>query len=111
MGDAARHARISLLLALPDSVQPLKLPVSNPPLVMSWAAPLRLPVPMAAPPSWKVTVPVGAPLELVIVEVKVTLWPRDDGLAVLVTVAVALACDRLVEGCRTCWRRNWRCQS
>lgn len=50
-------------------------------LVLNVAMPLpsSVPLPMGIPPSWKVTVPVGVPLAVVTVAVKVTGCPESDG--------------------------------
>jgi hypothetical protein len=51
----------------------------------------RVAVPIEVVPFMKVTVPVGAPLGLVIVPVKVTDWPVLEGFSEDATVAVVLA--------------------
>src|SRR5262249_57923936 len=51
--------------------------------------PLSVPVPMGEPPSRKVTVPVGVPVPGATgatVALKVTRWPKTEGLAEEVTV-------------------------
>ncbi len=55
--------------------------------------PLKVPVPMLVAPSLKVTVPVGAPTAgetTLMVAVKVTVWPKTEGLLELATVVVVL---------------------
>jgi hypothetical protein len=53
--------------------------------------PDNVPVPMADPPSRKVTVPVGAPPVVDTVAVNVTGWPTVEGLCEEVTVVVESA--------------------
>jgi hypothetical protein len=50
--------------------------------------PLNVPDPILVVPSKNVTVPVGVPEAVVTVAVKVTLWPKVDGLFDDVTVVV-----------------------
>jgi hypothetical protein len=57
---------------------------------VAWV-PDNVPVPMAVPPSRKVTVPVGVPPVDVTVAVNVTDWPITDGFGEEVTVVVVSA--------------------
>ena len=63
-------------------------------VAVSGVLPLRLPVPMALPPSLNVTTPVGVPTPApaaFTVAVNVTLCPNTDALGDDVTVVVVLA--------------------
>ena len=48
-------------------------------LKLVWPAPFSTPMPMLVPPSLNVTVPLGVPLPLVTVAVKVTAWASPEG--------------------------------
>ena len=69
-------------------------------LVVMLATPvgLRGPLPREEAPSEKLTVPVGVPLAVVTVAVKVTVWPETEGLAEDARVVV-------VTALLTCWVR------
>jgi hypothetical protein len=59
--------------------------------IVSVATPLETAaVPIATPPSLKVTLPVGVPGEPLTVAVNVTAWPKLLGLAEDVTVVVVV---------------------
>ena len=66
-----------------------------------------MPVPSVVAPSLKVTVPRrrAAPGGLAVtVAVKVTDWPKTDGLTEVVSaVVVARLVDHLADGAATCW--------
>ena len=61
------------------------LPIASPDVVnVAIPEPFKVPVPRVVEPSRNVTVPVGTPdpgASEVIVAVKVTDWPKTDGLA------------------------------
>ncbi len=53
--------------------------------------PINVPDPILVAPSKNVTVPVGVPEVVVMVAVKVTLWPNVEGFKDEVTVVVVVA--------------------
>jgi hypothetical protein len=68
-------------------------------LIVKVATPLALttPVPRMVAPSLKVTLPVGTgPAFGVIEALKVTLWPKTEGLALLVSAVVVVFCTNCV---------------
>ena len=67
------------------------MPMANADVVNVATPPLSVPVPMGLPPSRNVTVPTGVPAPGATgetVAVKVTDWPKTEGLADEVTVVV-----------------------